>query len=388
MQDRKNEKTHIIALRGGYGFGNFGDDALMVAAYEIVRRVFPDQSLILKCSQSSYVRNIIPELTVMTPNDGILSPEDISVFGGGTQFFSFPLSNISNKPSIFKRFLKSVRSPRKLGVQLHRKICESLFFKTRGIVAGIGLGFGPFEKNSIEEQVTQSLIRKMCYLSVRDKSSYELCQKWGCSIAVLRSDLCYLPNLWKVHKHDIHSVVSHKHIRKVGVIIRDWPHTHEGDSYDNPLFKVVKILRSTNKQVVFISFALQTDREWVKKLNILNEPLVGWRPEIESIESFLKHLVSYDAFITTRYHGAVFGSILGKPVVCVEIEPKLQLVAELLKGGAQLWRYPFEVEECVQHIENLDNNYACSVKQLEDIVRSQSVLANRIIEEMRLKFAS
>lgn len=48
-----------IAIRGGYGLKNFGDDALMVAALEATKKAFGEVSTVFVCRDSAYVRRLV-----------------------------------------------------------------------------------------------------------------------------------------------------------------------------------------------------------------------------------------------------------------------------------------------------------------------------------------
>ena len=106
-----------------------------------------------------------------------------------------------------------------------------------------------------------------------------------------------------------------------------------------------------------------------------------WNPYRDRIESFLGFLSSYDLFVTARYHGAIFASILRKPVVAIEIENKLALVSELLKVGSRLWAYPFHAEQCLEHIAEFDRHYSRSVACLDNVVEEQMYLAGRMVDD-------
>jgi hypothetical protein len=248
-------------------------------------------------------------------------------------------------------------------------------------VAAIGIGIGPFVDNYSQLTRTKRLFTQMDYIAVRDIYSYNLCKEWGCSNVRLRADLCYLPDMWKTYVLGSRLNTTGD-IRKVGVLIRDWPHSHEGDSYMFPLFKVVDQLRSIGKKVDFISFAGRSDVEWAKRFENKREQSIEWDPGKDSISSFLELLSGYDAFITARYHGAVFASMLRKPVVCIEIEQKLSLVSKLLGNGARLWTYPFDVRECLRHVFDLENDYSRCVECLALVVEEQGALVEKMICEV------
>ena len=223
----------------------------------------------------------------------------------------------------------------------------------------------------------------MGYVAVRDIYSYRLCQEWGCKNVSLRSDLCYLPGLWQGYKSNYCNETNNK-IDRIGVIVRDWKHTYEGDSYAKPLFCTIDYLRRAGKTVEFISFSAKSDIEWIKRLKDRNENITVWCPESDSISSFLRFLSSYDLFITSRYHGAIFASILRKPTVAIEIENKLKLVSDLLSDGARLWTYPFNAAQCLEHIAEFERNYSKSVNCIDEVVKEQMRLASRMADDFEM----
>jgi len=373
-----------VAIKGGYGCSNFGDDALMIAAFEITKRVFDSASIVFHCKYSDYIQRILPGAKVAPPNKINGKDADIVVYGGGTQFYSFPLTTQKGIRSLFKRVARNARSPVRLGQKLFQKMVTLSFPPLNARIIAIGIGLGPFVENSSCERWTKNLFAQMGYIAVRDVYSYDVCKNWGCSNVVLRSDLCYLPGLWKACVPVSRTDNKPGEIRKVGIIVRDWPHSYEGNSYAVPLFEVVDELRSSGKEVEFISFSERSDWQWARHLKEKNEQLYTWSPEKCTIPEFMELLSSYDAFITARYHGAVFASILGKPVVCVEVEQKLRLVSELFAGGARLWTHPFNATDCIKHVEELERKYSMAVRCLDAVLETQSTLANKMVNDIEL----
>lgn len=378
-----NRSLTRIAIEGGYGFGNFGDDVLMVAAFEIAKRAFASESIVFLCREAGYIQRILPGARVVSPNSRHGEVADIVLYGGGTQFYSFPQTGQRGIRSLFKRIVRNARRLVRLGQKMFMKMKEPVFPTYSSRVAAIGIGLGPFVENCAHMRRTKELFKRMDYVAVRDIHSYDLCKKWGCNNVSLCSDLCYLPNSWKTYAPNSHTDNTTGEIRRIGIITRDWPHTCEGDSYAVPLFQVVDELRSVGKKVEFISFAGISDSEWAKRLKDKDEQFKAWDPEKCTISEFMELLSDYDAFITARYHGAVFASILGKPVVCIEVEQKLRLVSDLFGNGARLWTYPFNAPECLRHISDLESNYSKSIECLAHVVEEQSALAEKMVDELR-----
>jgi len=376
-----NRPPETIAIKGSYGCGNLGDDVLMVAAFEIVKRMFPSESIVFLCRDASYIHKIVCDAKVISPSNRYGKVADIILYGGGTQFFSFPRTR---QKGVMKRIMCNIRRPAGLTKKVFRKMKEELLSEKSPRSVAIGIGLGPFVENSRELQRTTNMFARMEFVAVRDITSYELCEKWGCANVSLGSDLCYLPGLWQKCVCVSNTNTKSNSIERVGIIVRDWLHTYEGDDYVIPLFQVVDKLRSEGKEVEFISFAKRSDNEWAKRLKDIDEQFKAWDPEKCTISEFMELLSGYDAFVTARYHGAVFASILGKPVVCIEVEPKLRLISDLLGDGARLWTYPFNASECLMHISDLAGNYCRSVECLRRVVEEQGTLTEKMVDGFKL----
>lgn len=384
MQSRPSKCKTTIAIKGGYGYGNFGDDALMFAAYEIVKKICPPEEIVFICKDSNYIKGIVPIARVVSPNSADARNAHTLVYGGGTQFYSFPLTSKRGLGRGFGRIWRNARRPFQLVQKMFKKSVESSHFPSNAKIAAIGIGIGPFVEKCKRERWTQKLFVHMDYIALRDIQSYELCKQWGCKNISFSSDLCYLPELWQTQASDRQIDDGIHKVKKVGIIIRDWPHTREGDSYSAPLFEVVDQLRAEGKDVEFISFALASDKVWTERLEKQHEHLITWDPERFSIPEFMRSLSCYDIFLSARYHGAVFASLLGKPVVCIGVEQKLEIVAGLFEDGARLWSYPFSVPECISMISDIENKYSVTVACMNKVVKEQKGITEKMVAEFRV----
>src|SRR5262249_13101907 len=114
------------------------------------------------------------------------------------------------------------------------------------------------------------------------------------------------------------------------------------------------------------------------------ESVTVWNPGSQTIADFLGILNGFDCLLTARFHGALFAALLGKPTVCIEIEPKLRLVSELL--GCGLWRQPFQEAECLALLDTLFQNYDSQQATLAAAVTRQQQLGEQLMREF-LDFA-
>ncbi|MGE3803667.1 MAG: polysaccharide pyruvyl transferase family protein [Gemmataceae bacterium] len=350
----------VIAIKGYFGFSNFGDDAMMAVLGGLLRRVAPEARLVFVCEENSYVRRLVPNADIVQRSREAEIAPDLLLYGGGTQFFSFPLTTSRGQSKAVRRLRLSLRPHLAVRAMLGR------YHRPKPHIAALGIGLGPFLGDPRERQATLDLFRRMEFVSVRDPDSLRLCQEWGVKSAYYHTDLCYLPGSWEAARRVNRGTVS-----RIGVIVRDWPHTIEGDSHREPLLEAVGELRRLGKQVTFVLFTHGRDRVWSERLRERSEAVVEWQPERSSISAFVESLTQFDLLVTSRFHGAVFGSLIGIPVVCIGIEPKLEFASRLLGAGARLWQHPFPPRQCVAAVLDLESSYFVATEALITVVREQ-----------------
>jgi len=371
-------------IRGAYGEGNFGDDVLMVACHGLLRRIYAADEIAFRFasqpseSERAYVERLLPGINIIRFEAD--ASAELVVWGGGTQFYSF--SGTRTVTPFYRKALAGLLDPKKAYNYLVRKTFNGKY-NSRQRFAALGVGIGPFVSGSAEEGYTRDLFSCMDFVAVRDDDSMRLCQTWNVTKAALRSDLCFLPGVW--WPEQIQAIGSSCQERQIGIIVRDWPHDAAGAAYDAPLLSAVGNLRKAGYAVSFIIFRADGDSGWVKTLNANGESFLSWKPASQSIADFLGMLNGFDCFLTARYHGALFGALLGKSVICIEVEPKLRLVSELL--GCHLWKQPFEASNCIALIEETFQNYDDIQDRILEAVRGQRELAASMMQEF-LAFAT
>jgi len=367
-----NKRARVL-VRGSYGVGNFGDDILMIAIYRLLKECYDSEEITFLSPQSRYIQKMEPEIRTTDYRSKLYSV-DLEVYGGGTQFYSFYQKK--SKRSISKSIFKAIRYPHKLFYYMldrywnnHPKISRR---------AAIGIGVGPFVSKSAEETTAKILLSNMDYIAVRDDHSYSLLKKWGIPQVSYWTDLAYTEHIWPGFSNSDLSLDWK--LRRIGIIIRDWPHTMEGAAYQKPLKSVVQELRVQGYHVVYILFK-KSDVQWIETLNEMKEEYILWDPERESVKSFFSTLNEFDCFISARYHGAVIGTILGKPVICIEVEQKLRLISEILSKKRFLWKQPFISKECINLIKEIDANYQSVMQDIADTRAREFVRAKMMMEE-------
>ncbi|MDM1073323.1 polysaccharide pyruvyl transferase family protein [Empedobacter brevis] len=341
-----------IIIRGGYGFGNFGDDALMYTIVTELKEVSKDIALL--CKKETYIKRILPDTEVID-YEKLQKPiySKLLVYGGGTQFYHF-------KKNKFNKGLKD----KLFNLNHIIKFIEKRILKNRYIenkfqikdyasnVALVGVGVGPFEiEDSVVEQNTAKLFLQSSFVGVRDNFALNKSKEWGVKQPLLSPDICYS---FKSNFLNSYTNTSTK-INKIGIIVRDWNYANGGGEYYDKLIKVSKDLKEKGFEVKFILFDTKSDPYWLNKKDELD--MIIWNPLVDTFDGFLEKISIFDLFITARFHGAIFASILQTPFITIEVEQKLKFISEVYNDSSACWERPFEISDLMNQIDLINKDY-------------------------------
>ncbi|WP_370895426.1 polysaccharide pyruvyl transferase family protein [Chryseobacterium gossypii] len=345
-------KTDIV-IRGGYGFGNFGDDALMYTIVTELETVSKD--IMLLCQSASYISNILPGIKVFDYHK-IKQPiySNLLIYGGGTQFYHFKKNRLSKKGLKDK-----ILSPNHIKSYIRKKILKNNYIENKfqisdyaKHIALVGVGVGPFDiENSFVENKTANLFAKSDFVGVRDEFAMKKAKGWGVDKPVLSPDICYSfrSHFLENYKNDS------KEIKKIGIIVRDWNYANGGGEYYEHLQEASARLEKEGYEVNYILFDIQSDLYWYGKRNELN--IILWNPEKDTFDSFLEKISKFDLFITARFHGAIFATLLQTPFITIEVEQKLKFISETYKESSFCWERPFILDDLYSKIGLINENY-------------------------------
>jgi polysaccharide pyruvyl transferase WcaK-like protein len=359
------KKIRII-VKGSYGESNFGDDLLMCVLENFFIEKFPEVDILFAGVKNTYVENLLVNAGFIDDLEGVVA--DMLVYGGGTQFFAFKKQQ--------SRIVELVEATLNLLIQdrakLFNLIVKKLNLEKKNNIrfqSSIGIGIGPFNENPRLENISKLFLQKSEYLAVRDEVSLQYCKNWGLDKAILGADICFSDYL-KMDKDFIckKNEVSSK--KKIGIIVRDWKHEEQGRVYYDSLLKFADDAAvNPDIEIQFIIFAPGKDLEWIAILK--DKDVLTWDPNSTSVFDFLSQMNSFDSFISSRYHGTIFAVMLGKPVVCIEIEPKLEILTKQIKE-LYLWEQPFDSNKLNDLLFAMDYsvNYNKSLAKLTDLSNS------------------
>jgi polysaccharide pyruvyl transferase WcaK-like protein len=356
---------HKIVLNGGYGLKNFGDDALMYYCLKELSKYYSLSDVTVVCEDNEYIKKWFPDVNVATTP--VLAKE-LYVIGGGTLFYSF--SKGFSSEGLFKKLLTSLFSPKLFWSRFNKFKFQKLAKFSKANTICLGIGYGPFVcKESVSYKNAVNNVKNTHKICVRDTSSYEFARLYRDDI-VLGTDICFAPDVIPVESIiSASSQVKKTLSKRVGFIVRDWNNGTEADDYHIQLLQVEKDLISKGYEVTYILFSELRDIEWVTLLKKENKKFISWDPNTQTIEDFCKILVEFELFISSRFHGIIFSTILEIPSIAIRIEQKLDLVTE--NAVCSVWNpATSDYKQCVKLVEAAYENYDLLVEDCKKMKKN------------------
>jgi polysaccharide pyruvyl transferase WcaK-like protein len=352
-----------IVLTGYYGFGNFGDDILMLTAYNIARDIFPKAEIVISSESrnANYIHELLPNTKIINSSNDFTA--DLTIHGGGGVFFDFKEGRKSK--AIVNHVIKIIGYRNFVSVyRRYQKIKGQGFLKTTQR-AGLGIGVGTYTKTSSKFLYDILSLADFDFLLVRDKASLVNARAFNSHATIHQSsDLAFLPEKWNPNE------IKRQQSKGIGFVLRDW----KTNDHVNVLCEASKILKNEGTAVKFFSFDKSADKNYIDKVSSFGSISV-WDPGRLTIDEFLSEISSCSIVVSSRAHGAIVSACLGIPVICVAIEPKLLQVREMLKDSAMLMNEQFTVDEAVQLIREKNSSLETSFSLVKnDVKRNRNVV--------------
>jgi polysaccharide pyruvyl transferase WcaK-like protein len=370
-----------VAIIGGFGLGNFGDDLLMLATQHVLRRVVPAEQItvLLYPGGRRYAPRLQADLRYVERREPIELTAQLVVLGGGTQFYGFGSQQLRRSvPERTARYIQALRQGRMSWRNLFTASRTTVTLAPTCRQAAVSLGLGPFLNEPAEDRARDA-VGKCEYLAVRDSSSLAFCQKWGLHQACLRSDWGFAPQLWG-GTFPTSSAMTRQ--GRIGIIVRDWYKSAAGFAHLHACLELAATLRREGREVQFFVFDACEDTTCLRELRRHNERVVVWQPERMQVSEQLEKLLACDLLVTARAHGAIVAATLGRPAVCVEIEPKLNIMASLLGRAAECWRPPFQVQEGMALVDSMENRWDEACRTARELSQHHARSAEQAAEEL------
>jgi polysaccharide pyruvyl transferase WcaK-like protein len=394
-KDFINEPAHNkiasmkVLVKGYYGFGNLGDDILMITTFRLVRRYFADAEICIFSNYSPnlagfsrdpdynrYMLKLLEDGEVKVIDWTFKGYFDIVVDGGGGIYFDV------RRGKAFFRVLNSISKA--IGcIATHRidRLLRRVFLKPNrirfGKRIGFGLGIGPHSASAPLFYRHMVDIGSYSGIIVRDKTSMALLDQYKFSAEKsVYTDIAFLKEYWLPA---LEVPESRTFSGNVGIILMGWK-GKEAERFK--LFDDVAVaLAARGIRVHFISLDENFDTSYISYLSRASD-VITWKPNEQSLKDFTDKLSSLDVVITARAHGAIVAAQLGVIPVCLSLSPKLLEVHRMLPNGSLLLEASFTVVRLLNTLDDIEQNYAVYRERLAEDVERNHEIAMRSVNEL------
>lgn len=284
-----------VALSGYYGFDNFGDETILQVLCQNLCGKY-DVTVFSKNPQKTAKRYGIKSVQSFSALDVLwtLSKTDILISGGGS-------------------LLQDSTSTKSLVYYLSVLFLAQIFKKKTIIFAQ---GIGPI-KNKFLQKITQNILQKCDFITVRDEKSLFLLRGWGLA-PVLVAD-----PVWGVE------VSAQNNGSSIGVQLRQWANLS-----DEFLIKLAaKIVEHfPTKKILLFSFQNSIDLpvcEKFKTFLIECNPLADVRiVQNDSLSQLVNEIQSCEILFAMRFHAILLALKSKVTTVALNYDIKVQTLAQ------------------------------------------------------------
>ncbi len=311
---------------GYYGFGNFGDDLMLSAIVDQLRRRDPAAAFTVKCRDP--VEGLGEDVVFLQADRILERPQpawrrawdymaalwrglgghDRLIIGGGALFLD---KGGFNKSLVFL-WLLTLRA-KLAGIPIHI----------------VGVSFD-LMANPSSLCLTRAIFRRARTISVRDSHSLDYVRYFGRADARLCADLAFAsPQLAAPPARDL--AASGR--RRIGICLVDYYAVYEPDQAARQAFlaRCAAILRTHAAEADYVYLSLQSGQGLHDERlcdDLAGEIAFAERATLRSAEAAMAALCRLDGVVTMRYHLGLLAQAAGLPVVALSHELKMASLAD------------------------------------------------------------
>ena len=337
---RPNKKAPCVLISGYYGFGNCGDEAVLLAVIQCLKKLKPDVCITVLSNTPAVTKTLYDVNAVQrwNPISIILATIscDMLISGGGS-------------------LLQDVTSSKSLLYYLAVIKC-ALFLKKKVFIYSQGIGPLSGERN--RSRVAR-VFNRCSDITVRDKRSAELLSQSGVRQAVsVTSD-----PVMALTREDIDNRAVEQDKPLLIAIIRPWAdNQHIAPIAD---FLDAQVLNGWDVMLVPAYYEQDIDvligigRLMAQQHHILEEKLTA--------REFIMLISSANCVLSMRLHGLICAMAMEIPMLALSYDPKVEAFMEQAKLGQFCFKYDQFNREVAESImfdpdalvmfDNYDNSY-------------------------------
>lgn len=299
-------------LLGYYGFGNMGDDALLMSVIKNIRAYIPSLQIAVLSHNSDRMRNKLSSLNIDTFNRfnpfsflKILKTSKYLIFGGGTLL----QDNTSTKSLLYYLFM--IKCAVKYGVR----------------VILYANGIGPIRKEKNRCRI-EKILPDISLITARDKQSYDYIKSLNCKPNIYLTADEALTTSCGVCGDGLSAELLDSGF--VCVSIRKWKAINDG-KYTEYISCVSEFCKNNGLGILFIVMEKNNDEAITNKMSkivdvpfqilLINEKMSS--EELTGIMSQAKLTVS------VRLHSLIFSACSNVPMIGLAYDPKVSAFMHL-----------------------------------------------------------
>lgn len=354
--------TQRILIGGYYGFGNLGDEALLLALLNKLRGCLPDARPVVLSQDptrttSEYVVEAIDRWSFSKIWQELKGTE-LFIFGGGGL-----LQDVTSLRSALY-YLWLIRMAQMRGVPVFL----------------LGQGIGPLRSRFLQ-RMTARRLKQAEYIMVRDEQSLELLKRWGADRGqVVRGyDLALGLELEQgtVGKSDL-----------LAVSLREVPGWNRGRFITEMAAALDEVRRRLGLRAAFIPLHLQHDLKLTEEVRAaMAEESLELNLSGLKVSEALQLLAQARLMLGARLHALEFSLVTGIPFAALSYDPKVDQFVRLVEQAAEGMEPPLlkatEVtkEGLLAALESLWENKENYRKRLGEVALKLRELADSSLKE-------
>lgn len=297
-------------LAGYFGFGNFGDEAILKYFVDVLRFYYKDADISVICENSYIIKKNLSVNAFSRFDFKCIFKKikdcDFLIFPGGSV-----LQDITSLKSIFYYLLL-------IGIAICLK--KKFLMMAQGV--------GPIN-NKIVRKITYKLLKKATLITVRDEKTYDTLMQNGV--------MCYLTTdfLWAFTRKIAYIAPNESMIygdvsccvekKKVGIQLRSWPDL-TSEKIDILAQNILKNFSTLEFDFKLICLQKSLDRDVLVELGKKMQTI---KPEINielcigaNIEENIQLLQEIDYMIAMRFHAGLCTINAEKALLMISYDPK------------------------------------------------------------------